>query len=111
MRISRLLVTLILALGAIAPAIHAAGRLGVPTSTTPLGAFGNEGIQYNQYDGIFEGQTSTGSDRVPCRITAPARTNQGNGTVLGGYAAHFLADDGGRTDPERNYFSLTSCGN
>jgi hypothetical protein len=82
MRIPGLIMTLMFALGAIAPTAHAAGQLGVPRSITPLGTFGNEGIQYNQYDGIFEGQTSTGSYRVPYRITAPAKTNQGSGTVM-----------------------------
>jgi hypothetical protein len=55
------------------------GQLGDPVAT-PVGAF--EGIDYIQYDGIFEGQSSTGAYRVPYRITAPADPRQGNRTVL-----------------------------
>ncbi|WP_407840649.1 alpha/beta hydrolase domain-containing protein [Streptomyces sp. DSM 116496] len=54
-------------------------RLGRPT-TTPLGSFG--GIRYVQYDGVFEGRTSTGRFRVPYRISAPAEPHRSNGTVL-----------------------------
>ena len=57
----------------------AGGQLGQP-SVTQAGTFG--GIAYVQADGIFEGQTSTGSYRVPYRITAPADPNRGNRTVL-----------------------------
>jgi hypothetical protein len=53
--------------------------LGQPLAT-PLGTFG--GIAYIQYDGIFEGQTSTGAFRVPYRITAPADPVRANRTVL-----------------------------
>ena len=55
------------------------GRLGTPRETS-LGSFG--GIAYVQYDGIFAGQTSTGAYRVPYRISAPANSARGNGTVL-----------------------------
>ena len=54
-------------------------RLGQPLAT-PLGTFG--GIAYTQYDGIFEGQTSTGAYRVPYRITAPTDPIRANRTVL-----------------------------
>src|SRR3989304_3701856 len=47
---------------------------------TLIGPFG--GIAYVQYDGIFEGQTSTGAFRVPYRITAPADPSLGNRTVI-----------------------------
>lgn len=57
----------------------AAGLLGNPV-VTQVGTFG--GIAYVQYDGIFEGQTSTGAYRVPYRITAPADPARGNRTVL-----------------------------
>jgi hypothetical protein len=57
----------------------AAGGLAHP-SATPVGTFG--GIDYIQYDGIFQGQSSTGAYRVPYRITAPADHKRANGTVL-----------------------------
>lgn len=57
----------------------AAGQLGQPRAT-PTGTFG--GIAFVQYDGLFEGQTSTGAFRVPYRITAPADPVRGNRTVL-----------------------------
>ncbi len=57
----------------------AAGSLGYPRGTS-VGSFG--GISYIQYDGLFSGHTSTGTYRVPYRITAPAQTNRGNRTVL-----------------------------
>ena len=50
-----------------------------PTAT-PIGTFA--GVPYVQYDGIFEGTTTTGAFRVPYRITAPADPELGNGTVL-----------------------------
>src|SRR5205085_1434537 len=63
-----------------APApVAATGTLG-PPHVTAAGTFG--GIAYVQYDGLFEGQTSTGAYRVPYRITAPADPRRGNGTVL-----------------------------
>jgi hypothetical protein len=40
------------------------------------------GIAYVQYDGIFEGQTSTGAYRVPYRISAPANPVRSNRTVF-----------------------------
>jgi hypothetical protein len=60
---------------------HAAAedQLSTPVPTT-LGTFG--GIAYVQYDGIFEGQTSTGAYRVPYRIIAPANPSHGNQTVI-----------------------------
>ena len=57
----------------------AAGQLGVPKAT-PLGMFA--GIAYVQYDGLFEGSTSTGAYRVPYRIAAPADPVRANRTVL-----------------------------
>jgi hypothetical protein len=60
------------------PAV-ADGGLGYPIAT-PAGTFG--GIEYTQYDGVFQGQTSTGAYRVPYRITAPANLNLANRTVL-----------------------------
>src|SRR5688572_3906622 len=57
----------------------AEGRLGQPRAT-PIGTFGE--IAYVQYDGLFEGRTSTGAFRVPYRITAPAEPARGNRTVL-----------------------------
>ena len=59
--------------------VAADGGLGQPLAT-PVGTFG--GIAYVQYDGIFEGQTSTGAYRVPYRITAPADSSLANETVL-----------------------------
>jgi hypothetical protein len=53
--------------------------LGEPTAT-PLGTYA--GIDYIQYDGIFEGYTSTGNYRVPYRITAPADPRRGNQSVI-----------------------------
>jgi hypothetical protein len=81
-RIGALLAALVLATGALfTPAIAAAaGGLWPPTSVTQLGTFGK--IAYVQYDGIFEGQTSTGTYRVPYRITAPADPKRANRTVL-----------------------------
>lgn len=55
-------------------------RLSPPTAVTPLGSFG--GIPYVQYDGVFEGATSTGRFRVPYRISAPADPHRANATVL-----------------------------
>jgi hypothetical protein len=57
----------------------AAGDLAHP-SAIPVGTFG--GIDYIQYDGVFEGQSSTGAYRVPYRITAPADAKRGNRTIL-----------------------------
>ncbi|WP_409470303.1 alpha/beta hydrolase domain-containing protein [Streptomyces sp. HC307] len=54
-------------------------RLSDPV-VTPLGSYG--GIRYVQYDGVFEGETSTGRFRVPYRISAPADPNRTNGTAL-----------------------------
>lgn len=54
-------------------------RLGTPV-VTPLGSFG--GIRYVRYDGVFEGETSTGRFRVPYRISAPADPHRSNNTVL-----------------------------
>ena len=54
-------------------------RLLAPTATQ-IGVFA--GVPYVQYDGIFEGMTSTGAFRVPYRITAPSDPDLGNRTVL-----------------------------
>ncbi|UYQ66368.1 alpha/beta hydrolase domain-containing protein [Streptomyces peucetius] len=54
-------------------------RLGTPV-VTPIGSFG--GIRYVQYDGVFEGETSTGRFRVPYRISAPADPHRANGTAV-----------------------------
>jgi len=76
-------ITMVLLLLAVAPAgsgyAAAEDQLGQPLAT-PIGTFG--GITYVQYDGIFEGQTSTGTYRVPYRIIAPADPARGNRTVL-----------------------------
>lgn len=61
------------------PAVAADAGLGKPR-VTQVGTFG--GIAYVQYDGIFQGQTSTGVYRVPYRITAPADPKRGNRTVV-----------------------------
>lgn len=50
-------------------------QLGQPIAT-PVGTFG--GIAYVKYDGIFEGQTSTGTYRVPYRIGDQAATGLGH---------------------------------
>jgi hypothetical protein len=76
-------ITIVLLLLAIAPAgsgyAAVEDQLGQPLET-PIGTFG--GTAYVQYDGIFEGQTSTGTYRVPYRITAPADRAHGNRTIL-----------------------------
>ncbi|WP_328989293.1 alpha/beta hydrolase domain-containing protein [Kribbella sp. NBC_01245] len=54
-------------------------RLLSPT-VKQVGTFA--GVPYVQYDGIFEGDTSTGAFRVPYRITAPTDPSLGNATVL-----------------------------
>ena len=65
----------------LAPSLAAAdGALGQPTTRTSVGTFG--GIAYVQYDGIFEGQTSTGAYRVPYRISAPENVSVANRTVV-----------------------------
>jgi hypothetical protein len=51
-----------------------------PGNATQIGTFG--GVAYTQYDGIVEGETSTGSYRVPYRITAPADPAQGSHSVV-----------------------------
>jgi hypothetical protein len=75
------LTSLVLVIAAFVPPSTAVaqGRIGEP-SATPAGTFG--GIVYIQYDGLFEGQTSTGAYRVPYRITAPAEPVRGNRTVI-----------------------------
>jgi hypothetical protein len=55
------------------------GELG-PATATPLETFGR--IAYVEYNGLFEGETSTGAYRVPYRITAPEKTLRSNRTVL-----------------------------
>ena len=52
----------------------------LPPTATPAGTFG--GVPYVRYDGIFEGETSTGAFRVPYRITSPVDPTLGNGTVI-----------------------------
>jgi hypothetical protein len=61
--------------------ISAADQL-LAATRTQAGTF--EGVPYVQYDGIFQGETSTGAFRVPYRITAPAPADPalGNGTVV-----------------------------
>jgi hypothetical protein len=54
-------------------------HLSAPAAT-PLGTFG--GIDYVQYDGTFEGETSTGAFRVPYQISAPADPSLSNETAL-----------------------------
>jgi hypothetical protein len=54
-------------------------QLLAPT-VSQIGTFG--GVPYVEYNGIFEGQTSTGAFRVPYRITAAADPELGNRTVL-----------------------------
>jgi hypothetical protein len=49
-------------------------------AATPAGTYG--GIDYVQYAGVFEGETSTGAFRVPYQITAPADPADGNGKVV-----------------------------
>jgi hypothetical protein len=61
------------------PARGTEDRLSEPV-VTPLGSFG--GIRYVQYDGVFEGRTSTGRFRVPYRISAPADPRRGNKTAV-----------------------------
>jgi Alpha/beta hydrolase domain len=56
------------------------GTLAPPTAITPAGTFG--GAAWTQYQGIFEGATSTGSYRVPYRIIAPSSPGNGKRTVL-----------------------------
>jgi hypothetical protein len=65
--------------GGVPASAAAEDQLRAPTAT-PAGTFG--GVQYVRYDGIFEGETSTGEFRVPYRITAPADSALGNGTVI-----------------------------
>jgi hypothetical protein len=67
------------ALGA-SPAL-ASGTLASPTRFTPAGTY--NGVAYVQYDGIFQGATSTGSYRVPYRLfAAPAAPGTTKRTVL-----------------------------
>ena len=82
LRIGAVLSSLALAAAAVlAPSLAAAdGALGPPTTRTSVGTFG--GIAYVQYDGIFEGQTSTGAYRVPYRISAPEIPSLANRTVV-----------------------------
>jgi hypothetical protein len=65
--------------GVVSPA-WADGTLAPPTAITPAGTFG--GAAWTQYQGIFEGGTSTGSYRVPYRIIAPTSPGNGKRTVL-----------------------------
>jgi alpha/beta hydrolase family protein len=65
--------------GVLASPTLANGTLG-PPAASPAGTYG--GIQYTQYDGVFAGQTSTGTYRVPYRILTPTIPKKGNGAVL-----------------------------
>ena len=92
-----LLITASLALSVVAGAGGSAraavpDRLG-PATVTPLGTFG--GMSYVQYDGVFEGDTSTGAFRVPYRISAPADPSLTNQSVLV-EAPHFAIALGAR---------------
>jgi hypothetical protein len=81
MKLRHAATTALLLLGAAAlasPAL-ANGTLGSPAASL-AGTYG--GIQFVQYDGIFAGQTSTGTYRVPYRIFAPSNSKKGNGAVL-----------------------------
>jgi hypothetical protein len=63
------------------PSVAAAdGSFQAPTKTTALGMFG--GTAYTQYEGIFQGQTSTTKYRVPYRLTAPSLVVRSNRTVI-----------------------------
>jgi hypothetical protein len=66
-------------LGGVPASAVAEDRL-LPPTATPAGTF--EGVPYVRYDGIFEGETSTGAFRVPYRITSPMDPTLGNGTVI-----------------------------
>ena len=80
-RIGAVLASLALAVMALlAPSPASAdGGLG-EASVKPVGSYG--GIAYVEYNGIFQGRTSTGQYRVPYRITAPADPDLANRTVL-----------------------------
>jgi hypothetical protein len=54
-------------------------QLSTPAAS-PAGVYAD--VPYVRYDGIFEGETSTGAFRVPYRITAPANPEASNRTVL-----------------------------
>ena len=70
----------LLALPVFPSTASAAGALQPALKTSSLGTFG--GVQYVQYDGLFVGKTSTGSYRVPYRISAPANPRRANRAVL-----------------------------
>jgi len=80
-RIGAVLASLALAVVALlAPSPASAdGGIGKPR-VTEVGTYG--GIAYVQYDGVFQGHTSTGVFRVPYRITAPKDSSLANRTVL-----------------------------
>jgi hypothetical protein len=59
--------------------VAADGGIGKPR-VTEVGTYG--GIAYVQYDGVFQGHTSTGVYRVPYRITAPKDPSLANRSVL-----------------------------
>ena len=61
------------------PTAPAEGRF-VSSNASSMGSFG--GIHYVQYDGVFEGVTSTGAYRVPFRISAPRVSKDGNRTIV-----------------------------
>jgi hypothetical protein len=89
------LVTVVAVVGAMTagPAGAAAADTFGPPTVTPLGTFG--GIAYVQYDGMFEGETSTGAFRVPYRISAPVDTSLSNQSVVV-EAPHFNVGVGAR---------------
>jgi hypothetical protein len=66
----------------IASPSRAAGRIDVSTViATPHGTFG--GVQYTQYEAMFEGVTSNQRRyRVPCQIIAPRLPSEGSGLLL-----------------------------
>ncbi len=76
--IALLLLVMPLSVGYAAPATVQDQLL--PPVATQSETFG--GIAYVQYDGIFEGQTSTGEFRVPYRITVLEDLGFGNRTVI-----------------------------
>src|SRR5215204_3489450 len=70
----------LLALPVFSSIASAAGKLQ-QRSETLLGTF--RGVKYVQYDGLFVGETSTGTYSVPYRISAPANPRSASrSTVL-----------------------------
>lgn len=69
-----------LALLGVPASATAAGQLQRPQETASLGTFA--GVRYVQYEGFFVGRTSTGSYRVPYRLSAPADPALSNRTAV-----------------------------